>query len=205
LDGGIVTSAHGRDDYTIEMYGIDSDDRPTISGFIPAVCKKMTAIDKLNTEQCRVMIQSLSAQTSYGGAPDYASISVVTSYTSKDLGDDAEEKIRRTIKKNGNNTNSEAFRGTGREPMLETEAVRKFYSTVADIASEIDVPVRAAHRLVSSDISYVPANIPSLEGMGPLGGGFRSAEEYITRDSLLDKALLLAMIMRQCASKENRP
>lgn len=200
-DGGIVTSAHGRDDYTIEMHGTGSDDRPTISGFIPAVCKKITSLDKLNAEQCRVMIKSLSAQTSYGGAPDYASMSVVTSYTSRDIGDDVEEKIRRTIKKNGNSTNSEAFRGTGREPVLETETTRKFYSMVADIASEIDVSVKAAHRLVSSDISYVPANVPSLEGMGPLGGGLRSAEEFVARDSLLDRALLLALVMHRCASK----
>ena len=204
MDGGIVTSAHGRDDYTIEMHGTGSDDRPTISGFIPAVCKKITSLDKLSTEQCRVMIRSLNAQTSYGGAPDYASVSVVTSYTTRDMGDDAEEKIRRAVKKNGGSANSEAFRGTGRKPVLETENTKKFYSLVADIASEIDVPVRAAHRLVSSDISYVSSDIPSLEGMGPLGGGFRSAEEYVTRDSMLDKALLLAMVMHRCASKENR-
>ena len=203
LDGGIVTSAHGRDDYTIEVHGTGDDDRPTISGFIPAVCRKITSLDKLNTEQCRVMIHSLSAQTSYGGAPDYASMSVVTSYTSKDIGDDVEEKIRRTIKKNGSSTNSEAFRGTGREPVLETETARKFYSMVADIASEIDVSVKAAHRFVSSDISYVPATVPSLEGMGPLGGGLRSAEEFVARDSLLDRALLLALVMHRCTPKGN--
>lgn len=202
-DGGIVTSAHGRDDYTIEMHGSGSDDRLTVSGFIPAVCRKIVSLDKMNAEQCRVMIRSLNAQTSYGGAPDYASVSVVTSYTSQDLGDDVEEKIRRLIKKNGGSANYEAIRGMGREPVLDTATTRKFYNMVAGIASEIDVPVRYAHRLVSSDVSYVPSTIPSLEGMGPLGGGFRSADEFITRDSLLDRALLLAMVMYHCSRKSS--
>ena len=200
-DGGVVTSAHGRDDYTVEMHSTGSDERPTISGFIPAVCKRIAALDRLNTAECRVMVQSLNAQTSYGGAPDYAAVSVVTSFTSKGIGDDAEESIRRVLKRNGTTTISEAFRGMGREPVMETEPTKRFYEMISEVASKIDVPVKAAHRLVSSDISYVPTDIPSLEGMGPLGVRVRSAEEYITRDSLMDRALLLALVMDKCSRK----
>lgn len=203
LDGGIVTSAHGRDDYTIEMHGTEHDGRPTISGFIPAVCKKIVSLDRLTTDQCRVMIKSLSASTSYGGAPDYASLSVVTSFTSKQEGDSVEKKIRHAVKRNTANISAETFRGIGREPVSETLATRKFYDVVAQIAAEIDITTKAASRLVSSDISYVPEGIPALEGMGPAGAGFRSAEEYILRDSAMDKALLLALVMRQCA--QGRP
>ena len=199
-DGGIITSAHGRDDYTVEMHG-NEDDRPTTSGFIPAVCKKIMALDRLTDEQCRVMVQSLRAQTSYGGDPDYATMSVVTSFTSKNVGDRMGERIRRVLRRGGADAASETFRGTCREPVTETEQSRRFYDMVSGISSGIDVPIKTAHRMISSDVSYVPPDIPSLEGMGPLGGGFRSAEEYVLRDSLFDKALLLALVMYECSRK----
>ena len=199
LDGGVITSASGRDDYMVEIHGTAGEQTDDAPGFIPAVCKKITALDKLNTEQCRVISKSLKAQTSYGGAPDYASISLVTGFTSREIGDAAYEKIRHALRRNETVTSSEVFRSTSREPVVETQPTRHLYDMVDKIASEVDIRVRASHRVISSDISHVAPDVPSLEGMGPLGAGFRSADEYILRDSLLEKALLLALVMDRCS------
>ena len=51
---------------------------------------------------------------------------------------------------------------------------------------------------MSSDISHVSQDIPSLEGLGPLGGEFRSPNEYILKNSLIDRALLLALTINKC-------
>ncbi len=55
---------------------------------------------------------------------------------------------------------------------------------------------------MSSDISHVPQNISSLEGLGPIGGEFRSSNEYILKDSLIDRALLLSLVINKCAHEE---
>ena len=230
LDGGVVTSAHGRDDYTIEMHGRDGvgsggggsggvgnggvgnggvggggadggAEETAPLEFIPAVCKKMIALDRLTTKQCKVTVKSISAQTSYGGAPDYAAVSMVTGFTSREVGDEMGERIRRTLKRDGAAVSSESFRGIRREPVMQTEQTERFYKMVSETASAIEVPVRPARRMVSSDISHVPPGTPALEGMGPLGAGFRSADEYIMRDSLLDKAQLLALVMYECSRR----
>lgn len=203
LDGGIAVSGHGRDDYHIEIHGMADPTRPTISGLIPEACRRVVALNRLSRDDCRVMVPSMSAQTSYGGSPDYVSISVVTSYTGQALGDETEGKIRRTMGKRwAQDASVEVSRGTRRDPVAETPETRKLFGMVSDVAQRMGVSVKAVDRFVSSDISHVPSNIPSLEGLGPLGAGFRSSGEYILRDSLIDRALLLALLMRECSSGE---
>ena len=199
VDGGIAISGHGRDDYHIEIRGIKDDSRPTISGLIPYACKKIVSLDKMSTEGCRVMVPTIKAHTSYGSSPDRASITVVTSYDRFQVGDDVEKKIRRVMKRNGNGANVDVSRWRRRDPVLETDATRQFYEMVAKAAKKASVPIRPTGRFVSSDISHVPASIPSLEGLGPLGGGFKSPDEYIIRDTLIDRALLLAMVVKECS------
>lgn len=212
LDGGVVISGHGRDDYHVEIRGVKSDDRPTISGLIPYTCKKIVSLDRLSTEGCRVMVPTLKADTSYGSSPDKASITVVTSYDSFKVGDDVEKKIRHVLKRSSDHGDSEGVkidvsRWRRRDPVLETDATQELYSMAEKVAMEAHIPIKPKGRFVSSDISHVPTTIPSLEGLGPLGAGFKSPDEYILMDSLIDRALLLAILVRECAKQrtENDP
>jgi D-alanine-D-alanine ligase len=61
----------------------------------------------------------------------------------------------------------------------------------------LETKVGIVHRKTSSAVSYVPESIPVLEGLGPAGGNSRSPHEYILRDSLIDRATLLALIIRE--------
>ena len=199
VDGGVAVSGHGRDDYHIEIRDVKDDTRPTISGLIPYACKKVVSLDKLSTEGCRVMVPTLRANTSYGNSPDKASITVVTSYDSFEMGDDIEKKIRRVLKRDGNGARVDVSRWRRRDPVLETDVTHELYSMVEEAAKKVNIPIKPTRRFVSSDISHVPTTIPSLEGLGPLGAGFKSPDEYILQDSLIDRALLLAMVVRDCA------
>ena len=70
------------------------------------------------------------------------------------------------------------------------------------MADRLEIKIKSNHRSMSSDISHVPQNIPSLEGLGPIGGEFRSPNEYILKDSLIDRSLLLALVINKCAHEE---
>ena len=83
-------------------------------------------------------------------------------------------------------------------------ATRSFFQQVERQAQRIDVRVHAAHRDFSSDVCYVPDEVPVLDGMGPVGGECRSPAEYIVRDSLIDRAALLALVIRDCAREAGR-
>ena len=200
LNGGIAVSGHGRDDYHVEMYSTKKYKWPDASGIVPLACKKISSLDRISQEGSRVSVQSLSARTSYGGEPDHVSLTIVTNFTNKDTGDVLEKKIHRILR-GSNGTSIDISTMAGREPVVVTEHTKKMYNIVADAAKAASITVKDVDRFISSDISYVPESVPSLEGMGPLGDGARSTEEYILTDSLIDRAQLLSIVIHKCAAK----
>lgn len=206
LDGSIVTSAYGRDDYKIEISDITKHTDSAIPDLIPLVAKKITSLNRLTSDECHVLMASMRAQTSYGNALDYASLNVTTNFATNEMGDRVDAKIRRILRKQeGGRMETEIAKGIRRPPVLETESSSGLYEIVKERAKQVDVPVRPSQRLISSDIGYVPDGIPSLEGLGPLGAEHRSPSEYILLDSLVDRALLLAMVIYSCRTSKAEP
>jgi D-alanine-D-alanine ligase len=58
------------------------------------------------------------------------------------------------------------------------------------------------HRFSSSDLCYVSESIPQIGSMGPVGAEIRSPNEYIIKDSILDRSLLLALTIHSCSEKK---
>lgn len=200
LDGSIVASGYGSDDYKIEISDIRRDYGSDIPDLIPLVSKKITAISKLTTSDCRIIMSALRARTSHGRALDYASLELTTNFATNDLGDEIDGQIRRILKKQDSiRIGVEIAKGIRRVPVVETEYSRRLYGIVADQAKQVGISVKPANRLVSSDIGYVPRDTPALDGFGPLGAEHRSPNEYILEDSLVDRALLLALVLHKCA------
>ncbi len=203
LDGSIMTAGYGRDDYKIEITNIGDYKDPSISDMIPAVCKKIISLNRLTKSDCRIRISSLQSQTSLGRTPDYASINLVTSFATKTLGSEIENQIRQILKKQDKiKLDVEILKGVGRDPIIESNT-KSIFDLVLLQAKKIGVIVRPSSRLISSDISYVPDGIPAIDGLGPLGAEYRTPNEYILRDSLIDRALLLSLILYQ-SSKDAR-
>ncbi len=206
LDGSIVSSGYGRDDYKIEISDIRRHTDPMLPDLIPLVSKKVVALNKISTDDCRIIMTSMRARTSYGRTLDYASMSLTASFATNDLGDEAEAKIRSILRKQeGGRMEVEIEKGIRRAPVTETEASRQLYGVVAGRAEQIGIPVKTTSRLISSDIGYVPAGIAALDGFGPLGAEYRSPNEYILVDSLVDRALLLALVLNECAASRAKP
>lgn len=199
LDGSIVTSAYGRDDYKIEISDIAKRVDSAMPDIIPQVAKKIISLNRLANDECHIHMTSMRAQTSYGNSLDYASLYITANFITNELGDMIDTRIRHILRKQeGSNVETEIVKGIRRPPVLDTQYSGDLYDTIKEQAKQVDVPIKASQRLVSSDIGYVPDGIPSLEGLGPLGAGYRSPSEYILLDSLVDRALLLAMIIYNC-------
>ena len=87
--------------------------------------------------------------------------------------------------------------GIRRPPMPRTDKVDSLWKRIKKIAEKLDVRLLEEHRWGSSDICFVEDHIPVVDGLGPVGSKSVNDTESILRHSLLERAALLAMTIRE--------
>ncbi len=86
-----------------------------------------------------------------------------------------------------------------RPAMPETPAVRALFAEIETMGRQLGVPVAPEQRQGVSDANIIAlAGIPVIDGLGPIGGNDHSPEEYILKQSLVDRTLLFADILTRC-------
>lgn len=85
---------------------------------------------------------------------------------------------------------------SSRPAMPQTEANTKLFTTIEELARDLDMPVISELRQGVSDANIIAlAGIPVIDGLGPIGAKDHSEDEYIIKESLFDRALLFAHIL----------
>jgi D-alanine-D-alanine ligase len=84
-----------------------------------------------------------------------------------------------------------------RNPMQETNQVAEFYGLVRELSTKLDIRITREHRWSTSDICFVDPDKYILDGFGPLGQKEHDRSEYILRHSLGERALLMAMTLKE--------
>lgn len=204
-DGSVVTSCSGRADFSVELTNAKSENGAVAPDVITLLCQKLIAWEKLSSDEQGIRLKptQLEARTLYGLAPDYATSSLFMQFRERHQGDSLEKQIRELGRKNlPAKCQLRIQKSVARPPFIETPQTQAFYAQVQSIAKRLEVKTAAAHRATSSDICYVPDSVPALEGFGPVGGGTRTPHEHILRDSLIDRAAVLAMVIRLAAEEK---
>jgi len=110
-----------------------------------------------------------------------------------------EQKIQRLVKAQKKNKNFKLHLegGLKRPPMPQNEANEAFFSGVEELTKTLSIRVSKEHRWSSSDICHVPDTIARLDGLGPVGEILPSDKEQISRHSLIERSLLLALLLQK--------
>jgi len=88
---------------------------------------------------------------------------------------------------------------SGRPPMQQSPGNKRLFQTTADIANRMGYPVKEQFRFGVSDANFIAdLNIPVIDGLGPIGARDHSRDEYMIKDSLLQRTLLLACSIIEC-------
>lgn len=103
--------------------------------------------------------------------------------------------IRRAIDHNDVRGDVKGYRT--RPPLLFTEKHWNMVEALSDVAEEVGFKLYHENRMSCSDGSYVPANVPVLDGMGPIGDYVHTGDEYMTLESLTMRPLLTAAMMER--------
>jgi glutamate carboxypeptidase len=89
-----------------------------------------------------------------------------------------------------------------RPPMEQNEANRILFQTVKGVADKLDFPIQEEFRNGVSDANIIAEHgIPVLDGLGPAGANDHSKDEYMVKESLLQRAILLACSIFECRQK----
>jgi len=201
-DGGIITTCYGRNDYQIRFTAKNTSS--DIHGIIPVLGKKISAIEKLSKDEKdhRIRTTSVVAQGTHGHSPNYATLSLMCNYKTPQLGASLDSKIKRIMKKHesgGIKLEVAINQVQTRPPVIEEESDKAFYEMIEDLAKKHEIKIKRHEQIMSSDISNVPAELPALDGFGPKGDKYRSPQEYIIHDSIVERAALLASVIYKCS------
>ena len=145
------------------------------------------------------------AQGTHGHTPNYASLTLICSYKTPQLGQLLNSKIRKLMKKHeigAPKLEVEINQIHERYPVIEEESDKAFYEMVEDLAKKHEIKIKKHEQIMSSDICNVPSKLPALDGFGPKGDKYRSTREHIIHDSIVERAALLTSVIYRCAEKK---
>jgi glutamate carboxypeptidase len=91
--------------------------------------------------------------------------------------------------------------GLARPPMIRTPASERLFERARSIAARIDMPdLRDGSTGGGSDGSLIAAQgVPTLDGLGPEGGGAHADDEHVIVESMPRRAALLAGLLADLA------
>ena len=88
---------------------------------------------------------------------------------------------------------------SGRPPMQQSPGNKNLFKITAGIADHMAYPVKEQFRFGVSDANFIAdLNIPVIDGLGPIGARDHSRDEYMIKESLLKRTLLLACSIIEC-------
>ena len=91
---------------------------------------------------------------------------------------------------------TELRRTAGHPPMEKSGASARLVSLAAAIAGELGFELRDAATGGASDANTTAAlGVPTLDGLGPVGGDDHSADEWLDLESVVPRTALLAMLI----------
>ena len=166
------------------------------------MAKKTLAFEALNAPERGV---AANAGTLSGGigpntVPDHAEARVDFRFVQKE----DYEMLQREIEGIGGatsvpNTRSRHRITSERPPMPETEGNVRLFEIFQAMAEHLGIPVKSEFRQGVSDANIIAdEGIPVLDGLGPVGARDHSEEEYMVKESLLQRTKLLASAMAVC-------
>ena len=200
-EGSIITSRSGSASYTYNLKLIDSSRSENVAVASAHFFKTISAIVDLAKNDSENVIAPFATdfQSNIFKMVAYGTAKISVRYNTIADFERIDQRIRKTTaltRRLAQTVQSQLEGGLTRQPLPSSEASMELFESINRIAKRIDSSIVAEHRWSSSDICNVSADVPKLDGFGPLGGFDKQKSEFIIRHSLVDRALLLALLLQ---------
>lgn len=199
-DGGLILSRSGSALYRLETKMIKKDSPENVSCTAMNFNKTLASITDISQNDHNTIIAPFNIEFKSNIFKRYAygSAGISVRYNSPAVLDQIELKIKKilTSSKRSKIYQMKIEGGSKRPAMLVSEKSRHFYESILELAKQIDVRITEEHRWSSADICHIRKDMPIIDGLGPTGTYLPSDNERIIRHSLIERALLLALVLK---------
>jgi D-alanine-D-alanine ligase len=198
--GELILSRSGSATYRLETKLINKSSSENVSLTAMNFHKLLASITDISKDDTNNIIAPYEVEfkSNIFKMSAYGSAGLSVRFNSKSILDDIEKRIQKLI---AQQKRSKIFQiqydgGMKRPAMKQTDENEHFYKQIHKIANRIDVRISKEHRWSSSDICHIKRHMPLIDGMGPVGDFLPTGNERIIRHSLVERALLLALVLK---------
>jgi len=201
-EGSVVTSRRGLDRYRLEIHG-EAGHSGTHQGAkesaVVELAQQILKLEALNDPKSGISLNvgRVKGGTAVNIIPAEAEAELEVRFFKEQKGDEIEKRIRTMV---GSTPQSKLknilTKRHGRPAMACTPAISHLYQAAARIAKKIDLELPEEARGGASDANFLAAtNLPTLDGLGPVGEMDHSKNERILKNSLFQRVELLVHLL----------
>lgn len=198
--GGIILSRSGAARYHLELKLINKASAAEVSKTALQFHKTISAFCDIakKDEETVIAPYDVEFKSNIFKKQAYGSAHLSVRFNSRAHLEEVEEKMQRLVKQLKKNKGFRVhFEGGLKRPAMPISAqTENTYNHLRTITHPLAIRISKEHRWSASDICHVPASITKLDGLGPVGEVMPSDKEHISRHSLIERALLLAMLLQ---------
>ncbi|SHN18324.1 M20 family metallopeptidase [Gracilibacillus kekensis] len=208
-NGAIVSARRGKGLYTLEVIG-----KAAHSGIEPE--KGRSAIEELahkiiqfyeitdEEEGIHVNVGLIEGGTSVNTVSDHATAQIDVRFRTQEQVVEIKEQIKSIIESTEVDGTKVKIEGDiNRPPMEKTEQTEQLLRIIKKVGDELDIFIKDTETGGGSDASFTSAlGIPTVDGLGPIGGRAHRESEYLELNSFVPRTVLLAYVIDELAKKE---
>jgi glutamate carboxypeptidase len=207
INGDIVSARKGCSTYRFTVRGrqahagVEPERGASAIVELARCIRELTALNGLN-EGSTVNVGVIGGGIASNVVPDLAWADVDTRFMTADAGRILDEAVRRVaLQPFVAGTTIEISGGVERGPMEKTAASTLLVQLARGVAAELGFTFADIRTGGASDGNYIAAlGVPTLDGMGPIGGYDHSPDEYLELDSIVPRTAFLAGLIAAITS-----
>ena len=201
-EGSVVTSRRGLHRYRLEIHG-EAGHSGTHQGAkesaVVELAQQILKLEALNDPQAGISLNvgRVKGGTAVNIIPAEAEAELEVRFFEEQKGDEIDKKIRTVARATPQSKLKITLtKRHGRPPMVCNQAISHLYQAAARTAKKIDLELPEEARGGASDANFLAAtNLPTLDGLGPVGEMDHSKNERILKNSLFQRVALLVHLL----------
>jgi glutamate carboxypeptidase len=196
---GVVT---GR--YAIARFNLEAEGRPSHAGAalkegrsaINAMARQLLAIEDMTDEDCTFSVGVIEGGRWVNCVPTICRAEALSMAKRQADLDRGVERMLALSARNPDGTRFTVTRGVTRPVWEPDSATMRMFEVAREVAQDLGFDLTHGSSGGGSDANFTgAAGIPSLDGLGLLGAGYHTLEEYIEVESLTQRGRLIAGLL----------